>query len=485
MKNLVDLMMVKAHTSDLLKTIDTLCKKYHCKFILPSEIEKSLDELIGFENEKQVLEDAVLFFRELEEIEFSTVSPNSRFLMFGAPGSGKTDLVSALAKTAQVPLFNVPCELFKQLKKQAQIEKVINMIFKVTNLYEALVLNFDDFGYVISHPEATQIAMLISERIKASDNIVAFLSNTVTGEQEEIGIPHSMIGDNLFNLKKSIVIMPPTVETRKKLLLNYFEDFEIILECKSCDDVDSFASRLAKQTFAMYPKDLEYLVKETILYARRQGKTEVTFRDFNETLLTISAGSLYNTMTPEERISTAYHEIGHVLAGYYSNPKYVLGRVEITPRAMSLGLTQEEVAEENHSLFSKQLKSNIIYSLGGMAAEEIIYHDTTTGVSADLETANATASTMVCDLGMNKNLGPIVDGTGVSSEYFTTAFDKEVQELLKEMYNTTLIIIKEHLNVLEALKNALLEKEVLMGEEMSKIILEVEPNAEVFRQKYL
>ncbi len=472
MKNVFSRLSNAYYVSNLKKKIEKMCSKYHCNFYFPIQISNSLDDIIGMNNEKDVLQDALLFFKELTDCESSfNIHPNSRFLLFGAPGSGKSELVAALAKSAGVPIFTVPGQLFERLKKQETLEKVLDTIFDIAESFgSGIVLNFDEFSLVSENENSEQVAIHMATRLRRCQNIIAFLSSSSgTAMYSKV-----LFGDNLFNVNKKIVIMPPTLETREALIKKYFKQFEAEI------DENVSAERLAKQTYGMYPKDLEYLVRETILYARRQGHAKLTYRDFNETLLLIESGAEYNKMTEKERNSTAFHEAGHVLAGYYSDPNYILGRVEITPRAMSLGLTQEEQGEEKFCMFCSELKSRIIYSLGGMAAEKIIFNETSSGVSSDLESANALALAMVCDLGMNEHIGPVIFDSecGVSSEYFIAEFDKEIQKTINELYTLAQKILSEHLQVLNALAKALLEKEVLMGEEIKEIILNTEPDAE-------
>lgn len=487
MKNIINFVSEKVQLYKLQKDLNELCEKYHCKLLAPAQIKKTMQDLIGFENEKEVLQDALLFFEDLrddKEEEDSPVNPNSRFLLLGTTGSGKAELVEAVAKTASVCLLTVHGELFKQLKKQSEIEKVINKIFNVANSFEGLVLNFDDFEIVTSIPECEQIALQIAIRLQACNSIVAFLSTTIGGNtSSNIVYPFSLMGDNLFNINKSIVILPPTVETRKALFIKFFEEFNVKID----GDYEIYADRLAKQTFSMYPGNLEYFVKETVLYARKHKRDVLTYKDFNEVQLTIFAGSGYLKMTEKEKLSTAYHEVGHLIAGYYGNTEYVIGRVEITPRVASLGLTLEEVNDEKFSMFSKEIKQQIIYLLGDMAAEETIYGDTSSGVSSDLERANSYAIRIVSEWGMNKEIGPFIYNLeeSITSEHFRRIFEEKIQALLKELYDVTLKIMEDHKDVLEAIAPVLVKNEVLLGDEIKEIILKVEPDAEQHRGNYI
>lgn len=463
----------------LRKLIKMMCKEFNCTFYSPEQIPNGLDSIIGMDNEKELLKDALTFFEDLKDPEnVRPISPTSRFLLYGEPGSGKSKLVSGLAKTAGVPLFTVPGQLFGALGNQEALKRVLDIIFLIANTFSSgIVLDFDDLDISCKDANSEQVAIHIAHRLKQNTRAVVFISSS----SPFVEYSKVLFGDNLFSINKEIVIMPPTFEVREKLFESYIKNFKL-----NVDDSVS-PNRLAKQTYGLFPKDLEYLVRETALYVQRHGRTLITYRDFDETLLSMETGQLYSKMTDKERISTAFHEVGHALAGYYSNPDYILGRIEITPRATSLGLTKEEIGEEKQNLLYCECKSRIVYALGGMAAEKVIFKETSTGVSSDLASANSIANAMICKLGMSKSLGPVIYDPefGVCSEYFSELFEKEMQTLLNEMYELTQRILTDHIEVLKKLADAVLEKEVLMGEEIRDIILKVEPAAESYRKNYI
>ena len=153
-----------------------------------------------------------------------------------------------------------------------------------------------------------------------------------------------------------------------------------------------------------------------------------------------------------------------------------MGRVEITPRAASLGLTQEEAGEEKFSMFKSDCKKEIIYSLGGKAAEDLIYGENTTGVSADISSASSLALLMVQNFGMDKDIGPICidDDLGFCSEKIFDLTESVAREYLKKVEEETFEIVKTHRKSLEALAKALMEHEVLMGDEIKQILISAE-----------
>ena len=221
----------------------------------------------------------------------------------------------------------------------------------------------------------------------------------------------------------------------------------------------------------MFPEELEYVVRESMLYAERHELSEVTFKEFNNVLLTIQAGEKCYKLSEKERISTAYHEAGHVVAAYYSDPDYILGRVEITPRSESLGLTMQEFGEDKFSSFEHEIKNIIIYSYGGMAAEKLIYGETTSGTSADIANATMCADLMFSKYGMHPQIGPVFINAGsLNSDLLNNEVDKACQIFLKEMFEETYQIVAAHKKQLEALTKALLEREVLIGDEIKTVL---------------
>lgn len=439
-------------------------KKYYASVTFPEELVHGLDDLTGMESEREIVQDALKFLDNIEEFQSDPLlSPHTRFLLGGAPGSGKSILVNALAKTAGVPLITMSLSAFGAFPKK--IKTILDLIFGLAeSMPDGCIILLNDYSAVETIGTNQMMFFhnhLISKIVK-NKNAIVFLSTAADGFK----VPAFYFETNAFSQNKTITMQPPTLKTREELIKSYFKKYQLNL----ADDVSS--DRLAKNTFGMYPKDIEYIVRETMLYVARKGHDIISAKDFNDVMLTMVAGEMHNKLTEKERISTAYHEAGHVIAAYYSNPDYILGRVEITPRAASLGLTQEEAGEEKHGLFKHEFEYSIIYSLGGMAAEKIIYGETTTGVSADLLSANACVALMYQQLGMDENLGPIVfdDENGFCSDKFF--YDSEVimQSELKRLYNQTLDIIKDHRIQLEALTQALLKQEVLLGNEIKKVL---------------
>lgn len=446
-------------------------QKYYCRVNYPDELSETFDDLIGMENERETLQDALNFLRNIEEYQRNPLlSPHTRYLLAGAPGSGKTALVNALAKTANVPIITVNMSVLVAYPKK--IKSILNTVFDLAaTMKNGCVMLFNSFPAVTNFsPELLMFFHnhFISKVVEAQNAIVI-----ISTASEPFSMPAFYFEDNAFSQNKSILMQAPILSTRQKLLEYYFEKFEVPL----AKDVSS--EQLARNTLGMYPKDLEYIVRETKLHVVRKGGIMVSAKDFNDVMLNMEAGELYNKLSENERRSTAYHEAGHVIAAYYSDPEYKLGRVEITPRSLSLGLTQEDAGEEKNCLFKHEMEFNIIYSLGGMAAEKLIYGESTSGVSSDLRHANISAVLMYQNLGMSDELGPVIfdDDEGLTSDKLWHNSELIIQKELKRLYDVTFDIIKTYRPQLEALTKALMEHEVLMGNEIQAILDAVDATA--------
>ena len=446
-------------------------QKYYGRVQYPDELSETFSDLIGMETEREILQDALNFLRNIEEYQKNPLlSPHTRYLLGGAPGSGKTALINALAKTANVPIITVNMSVLVGHPKK--IKSILNTVFDLAKtMKDGCVILFNSFPAVTNlSPELLMFFHnhFISKVVEAQNAIVI-----ISTAYEAFALPAFYFEDRAFSQNKSISMQPPTLATRQKLLEYYFNKFEVPL----AKDVSS--EQLARNTLGMYPKDLEYIVKETKLHVVRKGGLLVSSKDFNDVMMNMEAGQMYNKLTEKERLSTAYHEAGHVIAAYYSNPEYKLGRVEITPRSLSLGLTLEDAGEEKNCLFKHELEYNIIYSLGGMAAEKLIYGESTSGVSSDLRHANMAAIVMYQNLGMSDELGPAIydDDEGLTSDKLWHESEVIIQKELKRLYQLTYDIIKTYQPQLEALTQGLMKQEVLMGPEIQAILDSVDATA--------
>jgi cell division protease FtsH len=189
-------------------------------------------------------------------------------------------------------------------------------------------------------------------------------------------------------------------------------------------------------------------------------------------------------MTDEERRSTAYHEAGHALVAWLLPGSEPVDKVTIIPRGRALGLTSYLPREERHSRSKDDLERWLCGAMGGRAAEQLVFSHLTTGAANDLEQATSLARRMVCELGMSDNLGPLTFGKKEEmvflgreiathkdySEQTAELIDKEVRNIVERAYNKAYQVLKDNVDKLHQLANSLLEREVLDGDEMDRLL---------------
>ncbi|HEY3117222.1 MAG TPA: cell division protein FtsH, partial [Chloroflexota bacterium] len=232
--------------------------------------------------------------------------------------------------------------------------------------------------------------------------------------------------------------------------------------------------------------DLRNLVNESALLAARRDEDAVHQRDFLDALEKLTLGpARHLLMAPEERRRVAYHEGGHTILGLLVPGSDPVNRVTILPRGQALGVTYQRPQDERHNYDQAYLQARLVGVMGGRAAEELVYGDRTSGAESDLEQATNLAHHMVTRWGMSEKLGPVslaprdnalgaMDPFGLGggkqhSEETAQVIDEEVQRILQESYAEASRLLSTHRAELDALAEALLEKETLEEQQILDI----------------
>jgi len=243
---------------------------------------------------------------------------------------------------------------------------------------------------------------------------------------------------------------------------------------------------LARGTPGMSGADLANLVNEAALLAARKNRNSVMMEDFEEAKDKVMMGIERKTMviSDDEKQSTAYHESGHVLVAKFTPDSDPVHKVTIIPRGQALGVTAQLPIDEKHSYSKQYLETRLAILFGGRAAEMIVLNQTTTGAGNDIETASNLARKMICEWGMNENLGPVSFGKKQEeiflgreitqhrdySENTAQEIDQEVQAILNKAQNKAETIINKNIDLLHALSKELLEYEILDSDQIDTII---------------
>lgn len=403
-------------------------------------------------------------------------------LLVGMPGTGKTLLAKAIAGEAGVSFFHMSGsdfvemfvgvgasrvrDLFDQGRKNAPCIMFIDELDAVGRTRGA--------GYGGGHDEREQTLNQILVEMDGFETKDGVIILAATNRPDVLD--PALLRPGRFD-RQVVVDMPDVVE-REDIL-------KIHAEKVSLDKNVDF-NRLARSTPGTSGADLANLVNEAALFAARRGSDTVTYLDFEEardkTLLGIARRS--KVITPKDKKMTAYHEAGHALMHYYCKNADPLHKVTIIPHGRALGLALSLPEHDSYSKSKGWLLDRIKIAMGGYVAEELIYHETSTGTKNDIEQATEIARKMVTEWGMSESLGfvafgqedePIFLGKEIAqhkdySEATAEKIDGEIESILNSCMKESKDIIAEHRDQLDLIAEKLVEKETLDDMEIRELI---------------
>ncbi|MEO2139683.1 MAG: cell division protein FtsH, partial [Thermoleophilia bacterium] len=255
---------------------------------------------------------------------------------------------------------------------------------------------------------------------------------------------------------------------------------------------------LAGQTPGFTGADLANLVNESALLAARKGKKVIDGQELEEGILRVIAGPEKKTrlLSDKERVVTAYHEMGHAIVGHFLPNADPVHKISIVSRGQALGYTISMPAEDKFLTTRAQLEDTMAMTLGGRAAEELVFAEITTGAANDLEKVTATAKQMTMRFGMSEKLGPRVLGHNQGAPFLgrdmqsepdysddiARQIDVEIRRIIEDAYQRAKDILSEHRLALENITQILLRRETIERDEFLRL-LEGESEADVFRVK--
>ncbi len=431
-----------------------LARKFQVQILPPEQNDNTIEKLIGISNVKQYLEYVIRQYKNHENATtFEQAGIHNAVLFSGAEGNGKTTSAYILAKECGLPLIRIHCE--KLIVDD--LEAIMNNLEKIFSAFPNAVVLFRTIEY-LSMLEDMQASFIFSRMTDFIHDFKGcfFIATVSTGT----AIPPFLLAED--SLREDITFNLPIPQERIEFIQRYLQDIpheNINVEKLARDFIGLSGGKIKKLLYAAYR------------HALIHNKELLDYTTINETITSELYGGKYKKMSDNERRLTAYHEAGHVIAGYFSDPDYVPAKVEIAIRESSLGLTTNEINEDKLSYTKEDNERHIVLALGGKAAEELIFHTSTTGVIGDLTQATLVASIMVRLSGMNKEVGPIsLHENTFQSPHLEKQADEQIQKLLIQLYKRTQQILEEHQDALVALAEKLIEKETLYSEEVLEIL---------------
>ncbi|MDA2953385.1 MAG: ATP-dependent zinc metalloprotease FtsH [Actinomycetota bacterium] len=441
---------------------------------------------------------------ELEEIKEFLEAPK-RFLalgaripkgvlLYGPPGTGKTLLARAVAGEAGVPFFSISGSDFVEMFVGVGASRVRDL-FEQAKQNSPCIIFMDEIDAVGRHRgagmggghderEQTLNQLLVEmDGFESKDNIILIAATN----RPDILDP-ALLRPGRFD--RQIMVDRPDRAGRAEILRVHTRGKPISKDI----DLDT----LAGQTPGFTGADLANLVNEAALLAARKDKKIIDELELEEGILRVIAGPEKKSrlLSDKERVVTAYHEMGHAIVGHFLPNADPVHKISIVSRGQALGYTISMPTEDKFLITKAQLEDTMAMTLGGRAAEELVFTEITTGAANDLEKVTATAKQMTMRFGMSEKLGPRVLGHAHGapflgrdmhsepdySDEIARQIDLEIRRIIEEAYQCAKDILSEHRADLENVTQVLLRRETIEREEFLRL-LDGENEADVFRVK--
>ena len=432
---------------------------------------------------------------ELEEIKDFLADPNKYallgakipkgVLLYGPPGTGKTLLARSVAGEAKVPFYSISGSDFVEMFVGVGAARVRDLFAQAKTNAPAIV--FVDEIDAVGRQRGAGMGGGHDEREQTLNQLLVemdgFEANgqviLIAATNRPDVLDPALLRPGRFD--RQIPVERPDLKGREEILKVHAKDKPI------AKDVELVA--YARRTPGYTGADLANVLNEAALLTAREGLKTITKTQIDEAIDRVMAGPQRKSriMSEEERRVTAYHEAGHALVAHALPHTDPVHKITIMPRGRALGYTMVLPDDDKYSTTRNQLLDQLAYSLGGRAAEELIFHDPSTGAANDIEKATALARAMVTQYGMTEAIGAIKLGTDDSvpfmgrdyghqrdySESVAAIVDAEIRGLIERAHQEAYDILQANRSVLDEMVVQLLEKETLNKEEIAEIFAKV------------
>jgi cell division protease FtsH len=456
--------------------------KSRAKRMAPDSPKIGFKDVAGVDEAVEELQEIKEFLENPKKFQALGARIPKGVLLYGPPGTGKTLLARAVAGEAGVPFFSISGSDFVEMFVGVGASRVRDLFEQAKQAAPCIVF-IDEIDAVGRHRgaglggghderEQTLNQLLVEmDGFELKDNVILIAATN----RPDILDP-ALLRPGRFD--RQIVVDRPDRVGRRKILEVHTKGKPLAREI----DLDTLAAGTPGFTGA----DLANLVNEAALLAARRGKKLIDQEELEEGIMRVIAGPEKKTrlLSEDERKITAYHEMGHALVGHYLDETDEIHKISIISRGQALGYTISLPREDRYLTTKATLLSQMAFALGGRAAEELVFHEVTTGAANDIEKVTHTAKQMIMRFGMSEKLGPRLLGRNHDmpflgremsaepdySEEMAREIDDEIRRIIEEAHETALQVLRAHIEELHQLSAILIERETIDKDQFERLL---------------
>lgn len=453
----------------------------------------TLKDVAGLKEEKEELEEIVEFLRDPAKFTKVGARIPKGVLLEGAPGTGKTLLAKAIAGEAGVPFFSISGSDFVEMFVGVGASRVRDL-FEDAKRHAPCIVFIDEID-AVARRRGTGMGGGHDEREQTLNQLLV--------EMDGFGVNEGIIvmaATNRVDILDPAILRPGRFDRKISVNRPDVGGREDILKVHAknkplADDVD--LKQIAQTTAGFTGADLENLLNEASIVAAKENRSFVIQEDIKKAFIKVGIGAEKKSriITEKEKKITAYHEAGHAILFHLLPDVGPVYTVSIIPTGLGAAGYTMPLPENDEMFITKgKMLQDIMVSLGGRIAEEIIFSDITTGASSDIKKATQAARDMVTRYGMSKNIGVInynsdddevfigrdLAHTKSHSELIAGEIDKEVRSIIDDCYEKAKAIIVEHTEVLHSCADLLLQKEKIGRDEFESLFHQPDHSPEAF-----
>ncbi|NII52206.1 ATP-dependent zinc metalloprotease FtsH [Frigoribacterium endophyticum] len=441
-------------------------------------------DVAGADEAIEELEEIKEFLKEPAKFQAVGARIPKGVLLYGPPGTGKTLLARAVAGEAGVPFFSISGSDFVEMFVGVGASRVRDL-FEQAKQNSPAIIFVDEIDAVGRHRgagvgggnderEQTLNQLLVEmDGFDVKTNVILIAATN----RPDVLDP-ALLRPGRFD--RQIGVDAPGLDGRKQILEVHGKGKPLAASVN--------LEVLARKTPGFTGADLANVLNEAALLTARSNAQLIDNRALDEAVDRVMAGPQRRSriMNDHEKLITAYHEGGHALAAAAMRHTDPVTKITILPRGRALGYTMVLPLEDKYSITRNELLDQLTYAMGGRVAEELVFHDPTTGASNDIEKATGTARKMVTEFGMSNKVGSVKLGQGSGeqfmgrdmgqrdySETIAETVDAEVRVLLEQAHDEAWAVINDNRDILDHLAAELLEKETLDHDELAEIFKDV------------